>query len=92
MKILALNAGIKAARVNEGGAGLSVISEAIQKLSSSAMLQTDIVARFLTRVTTAARNLGAQDEENREERRRQVEEFLRELESLLNSLHLLNKA
>jgi len=91
MKILALNAGIKAARVNEGGAGLSVISEAIQKLSSSAMLQTDIVARFLTRVTTAARNLGAQDEENREERRRQVEEFLRELESLLNSLHLLNK-
>jgi len=91
MKILALNAGIKAARVNEGGAGLSVISEAIQKLSSSAMLQSDIVARFLTRVTTAARNLGAQDEENREERRRQVEEFLRELESLLNSLHLLNR-
>jgi len=91
MKILALNAGIKAARVSDGGAGLSVISDSIQKLSSNAMLQTDIVARYLTRVTHAARNLGAQDEENREERRRQVEEFLRELETLLNALHLLNK-
>ena len=91
MKILALNAGIKAARVSEGGAGLSVISDAIQKLSSSAMLQTDIVAKFLTRVTQAARKLGSQDEQNREERRRQVEEFLNELDSLLNSLHLLNK-
>ena len=91
MKILALNAGIKAARVTNGGAGLSVISGAIQKLSSSAMAQTDIVARYLTRVTQAAKNLGLQDEESREERRRQVEEFLHELETLLNSLHLLNK-
>ncbi len=91
MKVLALNAGIKAARVSEGGAGLGVIAGAIQKLSATALLQTTLISRSLRQITEAAKSLSYQDAREREERKSQVEEFLRELQSLLNNLRLLNR-
>lgn len=91
MKVLALNAGIKAARISEGGGGLSVIAEAIQKLSGNALLHTTSVTELLRDITDTAQTLSKEESSDLELQGRKVEEFLQEIGSLLHSLRGFNE-
>jgi len=63
MKVVALNAGIRAAHVGEKGAALGVIAEAIQQLSHEALILTRTLAGGFREIMVCARRLGdgAQD-------------------------------
>ncbi len=90
MKVLALNAGIKAARISEGGAGLSVIAEAIQKLSANALQATTTVTGLLREITGSAQKLSSEEGTDLEKQSLKVDEFIDEIGALLQTLQGLN--
>jgi ABC-type transporter Mla subunit MlaD len=64
IKLIALNAQIKAAQVSEGGGALGVLAEAIRTLAGSASDQTVTMTGTLTSVSTAATELAAIGDED----------------------------
>ncbi|HKL49492.1 MAG TPA: methyl-accepting chemotaxis protein, partial [Desulfuromonadales bacterium] len=91
MKVLALNAGIKAARISDGGAGLSVIAEAIQKLSANALQATTTVTTLLREITDSAQKLSSEEGADLEIQSIRINEFIEEIGRLLQSLQGLNE-
>jgi methyl-accepting chemotaxis protein len=92
MKILALNAGIQAAHADSGGAGLSVIAEAVQQLSTAALIQTSVVSRVLREITIESKDLFSDASFMNNERHGGVKVQLSELNRLLDSLKLTNSS
>lgn len=64
IRLIALNAQIKAARVADGGGALGVLAEAIKNLAGSASDQTVTMTGMLTGVSTAAMELAAIGDED----------------------------
>ncbi|MFO7982745.1 MAG: hypothetical protein R6V08_04750 [Desulfuromonadales bacterium] len=91
MKVLALNAGIKAGRTRDGGAGLSVIAEAIQKLSGNALRATTTMAGMLREITGSAQKLGSEEGSDLELQTTRINEFIKEVGTLLQSLQGLKE-
>ncbi len=92
IELVALNAVVKAAHTGEKGAALGVLAESIQKLSSDSRCQATAVADALREVRSAAGELrtsaaaGGGDESGD----REVDAMVRDLGSLLDSLHQVN--
>jgi hypothetical protein len=66
MKVVALNAGIRAAHVGRQGAALGVIAESIQQMSREALVLTKGLANGFREIITCARNLGDAEKITRE--------------------------
>lgn len=66
MKVVALNAGIRAAHVGRQGAALGVIAESIQQMSREALVLTKGLASGFREIITCARNLGDGEKTTRE--------------------------
>ena len=85
MKIVALNAGIKAAHVGEQGAALGVIAGAIQSLAAEALEHTRTLAQAFQEIRLSSGQLG-QDHEKVTSRDFQLGTFADEARDLLDSL------
>jgi hypothetical protein len=86
IRMIALNAAVRAAHAGENGLALGVLAESIQQLSSATARQTERIAADLTLVVTAASELArrvhrGQDEAGKEPRE-MAQEMARTLESL----------
>ncbi len=89
MKVIALNAGIKAAHSGTRGASLGVIADAIQRMSGEALNLTQVLGKGFREIIAAAEGLGG-SEQMGEEAEAQVEELTEEANSLLSRLQQRN--
>lgn len=91
VELLAINASIKAAHTGSEGAGLGVIADAIQKLSSEAMNQTIRVAKPLKQITEDAEKLTlGNDSDFNNSVEKEIKKITEEMESTLITLNNIN--
>jgi len=92
IEMVALNAVVKAAHTGEKGAALGVLAESIQKLSADSRRQATAVADALREVRSAAGALRSSAAPGGGDQARdpEVEQMVRDLGGLVDSLHAIN--
>ena len=92
VELLPINASIKAAHTGNEGAGLGVIADTIQKLSSEAMAQTIAVSEPLKKITEDAQLLVSDEAQATETRAIEAEitELMAEMNKTLQTIQNIN--
>jgi len=91
MKVVASNAGIRAAHAGGNGASLGVISDAVQSLSGEALFQTMTLAREFREISVQASGLKQSLEDGRASREENISELEHKGKESFQFLHGLNE-
>lgn len=90
MELLSFNARIKAAHTGDLGAGLAVLAEAVQELSSDVSEKTIDLSNIFKDVTTASVGMNGAMNLKKDERDSQVDDITIEIEGLLENMRRNN--
>jgi methyl-accepting chemotaxis protein len=91
MRLIALNAIVKASRIDGNGAPLGVLAEEIHQLSFVTHQHVDIISVSLKSIMTTAEKLAAGIETEAESGEAELDRMMRKLKDLLESLRRLNE-
>lgn len=91
IRLIALNAIVKASHMDLEGASLAILAEAVHKLSVETCERTGTVGETLRLVLSASESLGAGTVENGDGSGAEVARLSETLKALLNSLHGVNQ-
>ncbi len=91
MKLLALNAIVKASHMEEEGAALGVLAEAIHRLSTESSGYIESVSGSLDRITTASAALSGGDRQNANDPGSEIGSITSALETQTNTLRSVNE-
>lgn len=87
IRLIALNALVKAAHTGEEGLALAVLAESIQKLSVEALAQAGRISESLKEINQLAHNLADELHLDDNERQQEIQRQITTLEELMGTLH-----
>lgn len=90
MKVVAANAGIRAAHAGDGGLALGVIAKAIQQLAGELLVWTGTLAADFTAISSAARSLNNEEDGAQVNKSLKAQEIMNQGTELLKILEEIN--